>query len=99
MLRAVRMKTYALFSSTANEPLQTYEGEEMVQNKEFVSTTNECPEEGRSHYEAGSSCCDSPWRRPLGETNLRASFRCSWKQNRLEPKWRGAFSCDGRNHD
>jgi len=32
------MKTYALFSSTANEPLQTYEGEEMVQNKEFVST-------------------------------------------------------------
>jgi hypothetical protein len=31
------MKTYALFSNTSKEPLQTYEGEEMVQNKEYVS--------------------------------------------------------------
>ena len=31
-MRGVRMKTYALFSSTSKEPLQTYEGEEMVQN-------------------------------------------------------------------
>ena len=29
------MKTYALFSSTSKEPLQTYEGEEMVQNKDL----------------------------------------------------------------
>ena len=31
------MKTYALFSSNNKEPIHTYEGEEMVQNKEYVS--------------------------------------------------------------
>lgn len=31
------MKTYALFGSNSKQPLQTYEGEEMVQNKEYVS--------------------------------------------------------------
>jgi len=37
------MKTYALFSSTSKEPLQTYEGEEMVQNKEYVSIYKRVP--------------------------------------------------------
>ena len=31
------MKTFALFGSNSKEPLQIYEGEEMVQNKEYVS--------------------------------------------------------------
>ena len=75
------MKTYALFSSTSKEPLQTYEGEEMVQNKEYVSIYKRVPRQNSAHSEAGSSCCDSPWPRPVGESNLRASFRCSWKQN------------------
>jgi hypothetical protein len=75
------MKTYALFSSTSKEPLQTYEGEEMVQNKEYVSIYKRVPRQNSAHSEAGSSCCDSPWPRPVGESNLRASFRCSWNQN------------------
>jgi len=31
------MKTYALFGSNSKEPLHTYQGDEMVQNKEYVS--------------------------------------------------------------
>ena len=31
------MKRYGLFGSNSNEPIQIYEGEEMVQNKEYVS--------------------------------------------------------------
>ena len=42
-MRSVRIKTYALFSSSSKEPLQTYEGEEMVQNKEFVSIYKRVP--------------------------------------------------------
>ena len=42
-MRGVKMKTYALFSSTGKEPLQTYEGEEMVQNKEYVSIYKRLP--------------------------------------------------------
>jgi hypothetical protein len=42
-MRGVQMKTYALFSSTSKEPLQTYRGEEMVQNKEYVSIYKRVP--------------------------------------------------------
>src|SRR5215469_10907440 len=35
----------------------------------------------QSQPDAGSNCCDSPWPRPVGETNPRASFRCSRKLN------------------
>jgi len=42
-MKGVRMKTYAMFGSTSKEPLQTYEGEEMVQNKEYVSIYKRVP--------------------------------------------------------
>jgi len=75
MLRAVRMKTYALFSSTSKEPLQTYEGEEMVQNKEYVSIYTRVPRQNSPIPKQVLVAAIHPWPRPVGESNLRASFR------------------------
>ena len=72
-LRGEGTKTYALVGSNDREPLQTYEGEEMVQNKEYVSIYKRVRRQ-QSHSEAGTSCCHSPRTRPVSEGNFRRSF-------------------------